>query len=163
MLERFCEHWGAAGAVLRQPSNQPGVRANDPRWPCHHDRLLADGALRPPRPSSLSWNYLLPYIARAVCARTAAHSCRRFPPSQEAAAGRADSSRVSQDRSQRSHIPPRSRHRTGRDHVATIVNLPVVSMPSYRGAAYVHSAQFCGVAAMSCIPGKPRTTFKSIQ
>jgi hypothetical protein len=59
---------------------------------------------------------------------------------QESCKGRADSGRVSQDRFQRPDLPPRAGHRL----VATIVNLLVVAMASYRGAAYMDSPQFCG-------------------
>ena len=46
----------------------------------------------------------------------AAHSDRRLSPPQKAPEGRADSGRISQGRSERSHLSPRSGHCPGGHH-----------------------------------------------
>ena len=68
--------------------------------------------------------------------------CRRVHPAQETAAGGPDSRRVPKiDLNDRMF-----RHGLDIVLVATIVNLLVVSMASYRGAAYMDSPQFCGAS-----------------
>ena len=64
-----------------------------------------------------------------------------FPRRRKLQAGGTDSSRVSQDRSQRSHVPSRPRHRSGRHHrqPAAWCRLPAIA-----ASAYMDSPQFCG-------------------